>query len=133
MESNTSISRLRIIYGNQPPVLCCLEAPDTVAVPTAGKILIRLAVRVSDPSGLEDINRVEFNTFLPPDSRPAQGNPFPMYDDGTNGDDIPGDGLYTATVELVAGTTTGTYRFEFRALDFSNSLSNVIIHFMELI
>ncbi len=129
LSTNTAISKLKLFYGSGPPVLSDLSAPDTITRPQSGKLLVTLSVRVTDPSGPQDIKIVFFNTFLP-DGRPSSGNPFEMYDSGSSddGDEIAGDGIYSTKIELLPDTEPGPYRFEFRAVDYSNLSSNVITH-----
>jgi hypothetical protein len=53
-----------------------------------------------------------------------------MSDDGnltSDGDQIAGDGIYSAKQAFKSGSPTGTWRFEFQAKDIRNGLSNVII------
>ncbi len=125
--TNRAISKFTVVYGTKPPVLAELFAPDTVALDPVDKKLLILAVRVVDSSGLADIRRVFFNSFLP-NNAPASGNPFLMYDDGTHGDATANDGIFTLLVELPPTTQKGRYRFEFQAVDYSNLTSNVLIH-----
>jgi hypothetical protein len=44
-----------------------------------------------------------------------------MYDDGTNGDELSGDGIYTALATVAAGTTTGTKTLNITATEGANS------------
>ncbi len=127
-------STLRVRNGSFAPVLTNLSAPDTVIVPDTGFVLLDFQVTVTDSSGIKDIRRVQFNTFLP-DGRPSSSNPFQMFDDGlaVHGDAIAGDGVYSLRVQLPASTERGRYRFEFQAFDFGNLPSNIIIHFVEVI
>src|SRR5690606_19081921 len=55
--------------ANAAPVVSNLVAPDTVTLNTSEKTLIFLSVTVTDENGLNDIERVFFNSFLP------DGNP----------------------------------------------------------
>ncbi len=52
-----------------------------------------------------------------------------MYDNGLDGgDETADDGIYTLTIYLPAGTTTGTYTFDFQVKDHSGLEGNVISH-----
>jgi len=55
-----------------------------------------------------------------------------MFDDGNNGSDgdlIAGDGIYSIIIRLPpTGVTKGTYRWEFQARDRAGKSSNKIIH-----
>lgn len=129
MMTNPIMSKISIVYGSKPPSFCGLNAADTVDLPTIEKVVLPLRICVSDPSGVQDIKRVVFNSFLP-DGRPSNGNPFIMYDDGlsSHGDLQTGDGEFSLLIELLPNSQKGTYRFEFQAFDFSNLSSNVLIH-----
>lgn len=114
--------------SNLPPVITNLSAPDSAVIGTQ-VTPIKLTVDVSDPNGLNDIELVFFNSFIPPNGNPAQGNPYKMHDDGINGDDVAGDGKYTIIVQLPAsGVTLGIYRWEFQARDRGKKYSDKIIH-----
>ncbi|MGH2566875.1 MAG: choice-of-anchor X domain-containing protein, partial [Bacteroidota bacterium] len=95
-KSNTRILTLLIVRENHPPSLSNLQAPDTVRL-SAQVPSILLTVRASDSDGLADIRQVTFNSFLP-SGQPSSGNPFRMYDDGTNGDTLSGDGIYSLRI-----------------------------------
>jgi hypothetical protein len=126
--SNIAVSKLRVVYGSQPPVLLEVFAPDTLEIQSTVFTAV-VAVRVTDPSGLGDIKQVFFNSFLP-NGQPAQGNPFILRDDGHagSGDDVAGDGIYSLRISVPPTAMRGVYRFEFRALDYSNLSSNLLIH-----
>ncbi len=128
--SNAVILPLQIIRTNQPPALSDLKAPDTVRLASQDQVLV-LQVKASDPNGVEDIQRVVFNSFRP-DGRGSSSNPFQMFDDGdpNHGDATEGDGVYSLRVILPSTTQIGTYRFEFEAFDKANEGSNMIIHLM---
>ena len=80
--------------ANVAPVISNLVAPDTVALGQQ-TTLIFLSVDAHDDNGANDIQSVFFNSYLPPDGHPSSANPFIMYDDGTNGDKVAGDGIYS--------------------------------------
>jgi len=128
--SNEVILPLQIIRTNQPPVLSDLQAPNTVKLASQDQLLV-LQVKASDPNGLEDVQRVVFNSFRP-DGGASSGNPFQMFDDGdsNHGDATEGDRVYSLRIILPSTTQIGTYRFEFQAFDKANEGSNIIIHLM---
>jgi len=136
--SNMARLVLRVSRLNQAPSLSQLDIPDTLTLGgTTQTILIQ--VDASDPDGLADIRRVSFNTFKPDDS-PSSGNPWAMYDDGgekvigspdvRSGDLVKGDGTYSLTVALEPTNQTGTYRFDFQAMDRSGALSTTLTHYL---
>ncbi|MCW8804269.1 MAG: hypothetical protein OQK57_07725 [Ignavibacteriaceae bacterium] len=117
---------------NIAPVISNLVAPDTVTLGT-DTTFIFVSVDASDNNGLNDIERVFFNSFLP-NGNPSSGNPFIMYDDGTNGDITANDGTYSLVIILPpSGVTLGTYRWEFQAEDRGNKVSIPIIHYAVVI
>lgn len=129
-KSAGQILPLRVIRSNLPPAISDLQAPDTVTLANQDQAL-QLRIKATDPNGLEDIQRVIFNSFRP-GGQPSSGNPFQMLDDGEqsgiSGDQVKGDGIYSLRISLPASTQTGTYRFEFRAFDRLNEGSNTIVH-----
>ncbi|MBI3579279.1 MAG: hypothetical protein HY089_07725 [Ignavibacteriales bacterium] len=125
-QSNGVILPLVIFRSNKPPTLSNLQAPDSVSLGNQNQTIL-LQVKATDPDGLNDIQKIIFNSFLPA-GQPSSGNPFLMHDDGSNGDITAGDGTYSLRINLPATTSTGVYRFEFQAFDKSNEPSNTIIH-----
>jgi len=126
--SARAFATLRVIYGTKPPVLVELNAPDSVQL-QAQAVTFDMSVLVEDENGLADIKQVFFNSFLP-DNSPSSGNPFILRDQGvaSQGDAVAGDGWYSIRVQLPPNAQKGEYEFQFRAVDFSNATSNVIIH-----
>lgn len=114
---------------NSPaPVISNLVCPDTAQIGKANDTLF-VSVFVQDSIGLWDIASVFFNSFIPPNGQASSTNPIPLHDDGTYGDKVAGDGLYSTYIILPpSGVTKGTYRFEFQAKSFNGKLSNKIIH-----
>jgi len=117
--------------SNLPPVVSNLLAPDSAAIGSQAVVLL-LTLDVYDPNGLNDIELVYYNSFIPPNGTPALANPIQMFDDGLileHGDSVAGDGTYSRLVILPStGVTTGIYRWEFQARDRGKKQSNVIIH-----
>ncbi|MCD6326384.1 hypothetical protein J7M28_02360, partial [bacterium] len=72
---------------------------------------------VSDPDGLSDIDRVEL--FL--EGGLATG--FFLHDDGAEGDDHAGDGVWTFQTLMPAGIATGAITLEIVAFDKSGNSS----------
>ncbi len=128
-QSNTFILPLLIVRGNHAPTLSSLQSPDTLKLSSQTQSIL-LTVRAADQDGLADIRQVVFNSFLP-DGRASSGNPFRMYDDGTNGDVTLGDGVYS--LRVAAPTNVGQYRFEFQASDRSNAVSAALVHTISVI
>jgi hypothetical protein len=119
------VAHVFISLPNQPPVLSELTAPDTVSRRSSDAII--LSVRATDPQGPADVRRVYFNSFKP-DGTPGTGNPFPMFDDGTNGDVTAGDGVYSRGIMISASNALGNYRFDFQAEDLAGAVSEAATH-----
>ncbi len=114
--------------NNPAPVISNLICPDSAKIGTQSDTLF-VSVQVQDSVGLWDVASVFFNSFIPPDGHASSQNPIPLHDDGTYGDKLAGDGIYSSYIILPPqGVTKGTYRFEFQAKNFGGKLSNKIIH-----
>ncbi len=96
-----------------PPVIEDVEAdPEIVRPPTT----FRLIATVSDPDGLENILKVSGTA--------PNGLEFQMLDDGAVGDDVAGDGRFTAQFDVPAANP-GTQLFRIQAFDRSGLASAV--------
>ncbi|MEJ2616840.1 MAG: hypothetical protein P8Z35_17940 [Ignavibacteriaceae bacterium] len=133
LNNNTRQVALRSFeYDNNqtsyPPQLSDLVAPDSV-VAVEPKTVIFMSVKASDQNGLQDIKEVYFISYRPDGTSSGEKNQ--MFDDGnslTDGDVKAGDGIYSILIQVTPQNTKGTYRFEFRAVDRSSKLSNIISH-----
>ena len=115
---------------NVAPVISDLIAPDTATIGTSDLYLV-ITIKAQDGNGLQDIQSVYFNSYIPPNGAPSTNNPYYLTDDGKNGDLTAGDGIYTITIVLPStGVNTGKYRWEFFAKDRSGALSNKITHYI---
>jgi len=91
--------------GLGPPVVEAIDGPAEFRPPG----VLRFVVTVSDPDGLGDVARVELTA-------PA-GGVFQLFDDGrTFGDEVAGDGRFTAAFD-VPEAAPGPQTFVFRAFD----------------
>lgn len=122
---------------NLAPLISNLVAPDT-AIIGAEDTFIKISVKADDPNGEDDIELVFFNSFIPPDGHASSGNPFSMFDDGSNdhGDDVANDGIYSVIIVLPAPPVQvpkGQYRWEFQVRDRGKKLSEKIIHFIQIL
>ncbi len=136
--NGTSLAAVHnFIYNNNqtdfPPIVSNLIAPDTLTQQDTSYVYIVVTIAAFDSNGAKDIRMVYYNSFLP-DGTPSKQNPIVMYDDGSSdhGDAVAGDGIYSVIVQLppknVSAVPSGTFRWEFQALDREGILSNKIIH-----
>lgn len=121
------IRTLSVDLPNLPPVLSNLMAPDSISRRFASGFA--LSVQVTDPQGLADVERVYFNSTKP-NGYASSNNPFALEDDGGEGDDVAGDGVYTEVIRISAEVDTGSYIFEFYAEDIAGLTSQVLKHTM---
>ena len=111
-----------------PPQISGLNAPDSVVVQDP-KSVIFISINASDPNGLNDIREVYFISYRPDGTTSGEKNQ--MFDDGNtqnDGDVKAGDGIYSILIEVTPQNAKGTYRFDFRAVDRTSKLSNLISH-----
>lgn len=125
---SSAIAKLRVINGANPPEILEVRAPDTLELQSE-TVVFDMSVHVVDASGQQDIKQVFFNSYRP-DGVPSSGNPFSMVDNGnaSKGDMVAGDGWYSIRVQLPSTAQKGEYDFQFRAVDYSNLTSKVVIH-----
>jgi hypothetical protein len=116
-----------IYLENKSPQIYNLSMVDSLMLPPIGEVnLTLIEIKVGDPQSLMDIDSVYFNSILP-NGQPSINNPFLLYDNGLPfnpggsgeeaGDLVAGDGIYSLTIALQAGTPTGTYTFFFFVRD----------------
>jgi len=100
--------------AGRAPVIEAIEGPDSIRPP----VTLTLIAVVSDPDGLGNIARVVVTA--------PNGGTFDMFDDGeTLGDEVAGDGRYTARFD-VPSAEPGTFTFKFQAFDRSGLSSDVV-------
>jgi hypothetical protein len=109
-----------------------VSAPDTIKRPSSDDKSFLLTATTTDADDNRDVKEVTFDTFKP-DGSASSGNPFQMYDDGTSGDVVAGDFIFSLRIFITSQNATGNYRFEFQAKDYSDLLSNKIIHTITVI
>jgi hypothetical protein len=119
---------LRDIAANpgQPPVIESITFPDTVKKPASGSTAVLFRVRVSDPDGRSNIQRVEF--FIFDMNGNAVAGSQQLLDDGSplSGDAAAGDGEYTRALTVDASNTARSLRLRFSATDRTGQKSQVI-------
>lgn len=113
---------------NDAPVLSNLSAPDTLTV--VDSLAFAVAVKATDAQGRSDIRSVYMVSYRPDGT--TNGIEFPLLDDGIFPDNDANDSVYTAGFKVTSANTKGTYRFEFKAVDRSGAVGNVLNHFLLL-
>ncbi|HMB90636.1 MAG TPA: hypothetical protein VKP65_07305 [Rhodothermales bacterium] len=130
-EARGQIRYTRTFEQGDPPVIDAIEAPDTVTRPAAGEPATTLSIVavVSDPDGLNNIQRVEFWNVNTPN------NKIPLCDDGgdqpcgvstDSGDEMANDGRYTRVIFITSTNTPGVNTFAFQATDRSGLTSEIV-------
>ncbi|MEI7812146.1 MAG: hypothetical protein WCJ01_06925 [Ignavibacteria bacterium] len=112
---------------NQSPVISNLIAPDSLDISLSGAFVFELSV--ADADGVNDIKSVYFKSYRPDGT--TTDVKFDMYDDGrvsSDGDRIAGDGIFSYKTSLPNNVQKGDWTFVFRAVDKSDSTSNIISH-----
>jgi len=118
---------------NGPPYIFNLSAPDTFDLSSETKSFL-ITLEVIDPQGLSDIDSVYFTSRKPDGTLANQGLPILLVDDGTYGDENPGDGIFSFEARLLDPTAQrGDYTYTFIAVDRKGLKSNIIIHILTII
>jgi len=117
---------------NLPPEISNLICPDSIS----RGINFIFSVKTDDPNGRNDILSTFFSLYRP-DGTPVEESPgdiyFAMHDDGNLtvfGDSTANDGIYSFKNSFQSTSQTGNWKFVFQAIDRSNSLSNIIEHYL---
>ncbi|MBC8185170.1 hypothetical protein H8E88_29090 [candidate division KSB1 bacterium] len=115
------------------PVVLNISAPDTLNRPTTGDKSILLTIETTDPDHNNDVKEVFFYSKKPNGEYANSGNPFNLYDDGQLGDATANDNKFSLVIWITSANDLGDYVFEFQARDYSDLLSNNIIHTLTVI
>jgi hypothetical protein len=129
--SNQVRGTLRFEATGKPPVIEDVEMPETVQRPAEGEppVAFQIIATVSDPDGLNNIQRVELRNVL---GGPAlelcdTGPDAPCGGIASSGDAVAGDGRFTLTVQVESANAPGENTFAFQAFDRSNLESEVVL------
>jgi hypothetical protein len=135
LQSNSVSTSFLVFRRNSIPKIFNLLAPDTVQAEPGSTVAIPMSVAASDSDGLADIKEVYFRSL---DSRDPNAH-FQLLDDGggsngTSGDKVAGDGIFSVVIGFNAASSTGssTYRFVFQARDATGDTSNSIFHTLHI-
>lgn len=106
------------------PTLLSVDSPDTVRIPETGTRLIQITARATHPNGVTFVREV---VAVRTDNRAIT---FQLLDDGDrnglSGDQVAGDGVFTATLQVPSTNTPATRTFEYQAIDRAERRSNII-------
>lgn len=115
-----------VYIENTAPLLVWVSVPDTLILPPSGLVVVdTILTKVTDRQSLLDIRSVTTRSVRrKPDG--TLGDPYrlKLFDDGNQGDVLPGDGIFSSGIVLVDTNKTGTYIFTFKAEDFAENFSN---------
>lgn len=122
--TDTATQAITYILGGENPPVVTNPAANPDKIPNDGSTGTLLTVTVTDPDG--DLVLVVI------DLSPLGGNPSQvMYDDGTNGDVYPGDGIYSVRTTAFFSTPIAFKALQVTATDENgNAGSNVISLFV---
>ena len=117
---------------NVPPVISNLVCPDSIV----RGVNFVFSVTTVDSNERSDILSTFFSLYRP-DGTVVEENPGDIYfamDDNGNlevfGDTTANDGIYSFKNSFLSNSQTGNWKFIFQAIDRSDSLSNIIEHFL---
>ncbi len=111
-----------LITQGAPVIHWAYAEPESIA-PDSMEITTVLA-KVTDPQGPGDIQRVKI------DCQPIGGDTVVlMYDDGTHGDSLPLDSIFTRDSIIVdSGVLPGSYYLEVEAMDLADTCTRTLLH-----
>lgn len=113
---------------NFPPSISNLEIPSEIDK----GIQFSFKLFASDPNGQSDIDLVYYQLKDPTGKllTNSQGiSKFPMFDDGNrenNSDVTANDGIFSVYLSFPTSVRSGSWKFQFNAVDKSDSISNTI-------
>ena len=117
-----------IFIENKVGQILSVEMPDTVTRPAD----IQIKVKVNDPQGDADIDKVYFELQAPDGKFILDGKgehqQFPLYNDGEpfHGDESDIDLIYSVILKVTEKNAADTYTFYFNMIDWAKNTSNVI-------
>lgn len=119
--SNRVLGTFTLLNEQDPPIITAIEAPATVTRPAEGSVSFTLVATVDDPQGVANVSTVLAWNVLNPQAT------FALFDDGSaGGDEIAGDGRFTATVQISSDNSPGVNSLAFQATDRGGLQSEVV-------
>jgi hypothetical protein len=126
--SNSVEAPLFMVRDSHAPVLSNLAAPDSVLLSVGETATIPLSIKATDPDGQADISQVYFLSL--DSSNPT--DKVLLYNDGSAPGSVPGDSIYSRTVQAPGTSARKTYRFAFQAVNNFGDTSATILHSITL-
>lgn len=118
-----------MIVPNEAPFITLVEVPDTVVRPLSGDKTVYVKVYADDPNGVQDVVDGYFQVLS--NSTGNWSADLVLYDDGSNGDALLGDGIFSRGLTISSTNTAATNYFRFRlkdsAANFSDWVSDSIV------
>ena len=122
-----------LYYTPEKPIITKISMVDSLERPEGYETVAKLIeVWVTDAQGQSDIDSVYFYSRKPDGELANNGNSIPLKDDGKNGDEIAGDGIYSFLMYISSSAFIGTYEFHFYARDKGGNISDCVTKTLEV-
>ncbi len=110
-----------------PPEILEINHPDSVRLPAAGENAksVLFQAKVSDQEGLASLEGV-FLRLISRTTGELSSSPFLLYDNGTNGDRVAMDSVFSRGFQFNAGNEPDEYDVEFYAVDRGGLVSDTL-------
>lgn len=109
------------VIANLPPVITEITMPDTIVRPETGSKALLFSVTVDDPNGAYDVTNAFFQVLS--NTTGQWSSDFDMYDNGEEGDELAGDGIFSRGLQISSTNTAATNYFRFRVKDTAANFS----------
>lgn len=118
-----------MLIPNEAPFITLVDVPDTVVRPESGNKTVYVKVHAGDPNGIQDVVDGYFQVLS--NSTGNWSADLALYDDGSNGDVLQGDGIFSRGLAISSDNSAATNYFRFRlkdsAANFSDWVSDSIV------
>lgn len=95
--------------------------PDTIVRPETGSKALLFSVTVDDPNGAYDVTNAFFQVMS--NTTGQWSSDYDMYDNGEEGDELAGDGIFSRGLQISSTNTAATNYFRFRVKDTAANFS----------
>ncbi len=107
--------------------------PETVEIPNSGEVKFYVKAWITDPQGNTDVDSVYCRIQSSSGSFLSNNNKFMLNDDGQDGDDTIGDGIYTIGFSINSSNNPDEYTFYFNMRDKVGNLSDIWLDYLEIV